>query len=52
MFHLLSDREIKPMFIRLAFDPRYRLLRKLLSQQQPASLLGHDYQKITGKKLQ
>lgn len=52
MFHLLSDREIKPMFIRLAFDPRYRLLRKLLSQQQPASLLGQDYQRITGKKLQ
>jgi hypothetical protein len=48
--HLLSDNNVNPILLRLAFG-RFRLLRKLFSKPQPASLLEHDFQKITGQNL-
>lgn len=49
--HLLSDKNISPISLKLAFGSRLRWFRKMFSKPQPGSLLEQDYQKITGQNL-
>ena len=50
--HLMSDREINPLLIKITFNHRYRFLRRWFVKKQPDSLLQQDFHKITGKELQ
>jgi hypothetical protein len=49
--HLMVDRSINPHLISIAFDQRFKWLRKIFLKPSPPSLLEKDYLILTGKEL-
>lgn len=50
--HLLADKTVNPMKVRIGLDKKLRLFRRLVERSQPDSLIDSDFLKITGKILE
>ncbi|MBI1792662.1 MAG: class I SAM-dependent methyltransferase [Chloroflexi bacterium] len=49
--HFMGDPLINPLLIKIAFDRRFRWLRKIIAKPALPSLLESDYHIVTGKYL-
>lgn len=50
-FHIMSDRKINQIKIKISLQNRLQLFQKIFEKPQPKSLIAHDFKLITGRDL-